>query len=207
MTAALATVRDPAQAAMLMDPVRRDLVVHLAEPDSAAGLSRRLGIPRQRLNYHLRELERVGVLECVGERRKGNCVERLMRATARAYVVSPETLGALGSSPEAAADRFSALALVHASATTIRTVAALDARARREGKRLATLSLESEIRFAGPEARAAFTEELTGQIARLVAKYHDDAAPAGRRFRLTVAAHPSPENPPQPDTNAEVTDV
>ncbi|MGE3525529.1 MAG: winged helix-turn-helix domain-containing protein, partial [Gemmatimonadales bacterium] len=77
MTAALATVRDSAQAAMLMDPVRRNLVIHLAEPDSAAWLSRRLGIPRQRLNYHLRELERVGVLECVGERRKGNCVERL----------------------------------------------------------------------------------------------------------------------------------
>lgn len=187
----LSTIRDPVRASSLLDPTRRELVTRLANPDSAAGLARRLGLPRQRVNYHLRELERGGIVECVGERRKGNCVERLMRATARAYVISPEVLGSLGSSPEAGRDRLSAAALVQAAARTIKDVASLDARAKEEGKRLATLTIESEIRFVGAESRAAFAEELTAAVARLVGKYHDDQAPRGRRFRLVVGAHPA----------------
>jgi DNA-binding transcriptional ArsR family regulator len=188
---ALSIVEHPDQAGALLDPTRRELLERLREPDSAAGLARRMRLPRQRLNYHLRELERAGLVECVGERRKGNCTERLMRATARAFVISPAVLGSLGSSPEAGADRVSAATLVAAAAETIRSVAALERRAKREGKRLATLTLESEIRFASAAARAAFAEELTQAVARLVARFHDDRAPRGRRFRLVVGAHPA----------------
>ena len=66
-----------------MDATRLRLVRELVEPDSAAGLAKRLGLPRQRLNYHLRELEAAGLLELVEERRRGNCVERIVRAVAR----------------------------------------------------------------------------------------------------------------------------
>ena len=72
----------------------------LGEPGSAAGLGRKLGLPRQRVNYHLRELEKEGLLEVVEERKKGNCVERIVRATARSYLISSEALGTLGSRPE-----------------------------------------------------------------------------------------------------------
>lgn len=187
----LSIVRDPHQAGSLLDATRRHLLECLQDPDSAAGLARRLGLPRQRLNYHLRELERAGLVTCVGERRKGNCMERMLRATARVFVISPDVLGALGVPAERATDRASAAALVNASACTIRSVAVLEERARLENKRLATLSLESEIRFASAEARAAFTEELTDTVARLVARFHDDHAPHGRRFRLVVGAHPA----------------
>ena len=87
-------VGDPAAVALLQ-PGRIDLLRMLAEPDSAAGLARKLGLPRQQINYHLRELERHGLVELVEERRKGNVTERVLQATAASYVISPIALSAV----------------------------------------------------------------------------------------------------------------
>jgi DNA-binding transcriptional ArsR family regulator len=189
------TLRDAGRAAHLVNPRRGPLLAHLTEPTSAAGLARKLGVPRQRLTYHLRALEHAGLIECVSRRRKGNCVERLMRVTARAFVISPEASGAIGA-PTATPDRLSAAAQLQAAARTIQEVAALDARATRDGKRLATLTLDTVIRFANPAGRRAFTEELTDTIARLAARYHDAHTSGGRTFRLVVCAHPTAATPP-----------
>jgi DNA-binding transcriptional ArsR family regulator len=193
---ALEVIRSPESAAALLDPTRQRLLAHLREPDSATGLARRLRLPRQRINYHLRVLESAGLLELVEERRKGNCLERVVRATARAFMISPDALGALGPTAETATDRLSSAYLITAAGRTIRDVASLEARARKEGKRVATLTLEAEVRFANAEARAQFAEELAAALARIAAKYHDDRAPGGRRFRLLAAVHPVPKVSP-----------
>lgn len=191
----LEAVRTPEQAAALFHPTRRELLSRLAEPDSAAGLSRRLGIPRQRINYHLRELEREGLVELVEERRKGNCTERVVRATARSWVISPEALGALGESQDAATDRYSASYLIAAAARVVKDVASLEQRARDRKKRLATLSLHAAVRFASAESRAAFAEELASAVAALCARYHDETVPRGREFRVVAFVHPAPVGP------------
>jgi DNA-binding transcriptional ArsR family regulator len=126
----LEVLSSPHQASALLHDTRRQLLSHLAEPDSAAGLARKVGLPRQRLNDHLRTLERNGLVEFVKSRRKGNCVERLLRAKAHAFVISPEALQLLGTTPEAAGDRYSAASLMSAAAQTIREVATLESRAR-----------------------------------------------------------------------------
>jgi DNA-binding transcriptional ArsR family regulator len=191
-TRSLDVIRRPEAAAALLDPIRQRLLAQLAEPDSASGLARRLRLPRQRINYHLRALEAAGLLELVEERRKGNCTERVVRATARAFVISPEALGPLGLTPDLAADRFSSAYLIAAAGRAIRDVSALVARARGAGQRIATLTLEADIRFASAESRAAFAEELAEQVARIAARYHDERAPGGRSFRLLAAVHPTP---------------
>lgn len=183
-------IRAADRAALLLKPMRRLLVEHLREPESAAGLARRLKIPRQRLNYHLRELEKQGLVACVEERRRGNCTERLLKATARAFVITPEALGALSQPADAEPDRFSAAYLASAASRTLRDMADLSARAAVEGRRLATLTIETEIRFASTASRAAFADDLADALARLAARYHDEAAPAGRRFRLVTLVHP-----------------
>lgn len=186
MPAALQIVQSPEKAAILLQSGRLSLLEGLIEPDSSAGLARRLGIPRQKVNYHLRELEREGFLELVEERRKGNCMERVVRASAREFLIAPPHPG-----KSVTADRFSAAYLVSTAARVIRDLAALCLRARRAGKRIATLTLETEIRFASAESRAAFAEELTASVARLAAKYHDERAEGGRRFRLIAASYPA----------------
>jgi DNA-binding transcriptional ArsR family regulator len=188
----LTVIRDAEQAAALLQPERRRLLEALAEPDSAAGLARRFELPRQRLNYHLKELERVGLVDFVEERRKGNCVERVVRATARAYAISPEVMGPLGQTGYAAGDRLSASYLVALASRAIREIGELIARASAARKRVATLAIDTEVRFASAAARAAFTDELTAALSRVVTRHHDAGAPAGRVFRLVVAAYPKP---------------
>jgi DNA-binding transcriptional ArsR family regulator len=189
----LDVIRSPESAAALLDPTRQQLLTYLREPDSASGLARRLRLPRQRINYHLRVLEGAGLVELVEERRKGNCIERVVRATARAFVISPEALGELGPTAEIAADRLSGAYLIAAAGRAIQDVAVLEDRARKEGKRIATLTLEADVRFANAGSRAKFAEELAEAVARIAAKYHDDRAPGGRRFRLLAAVHPVPK--------------
>jgi hypothetical protein len=87
--------------------------------------------------------------------------------------------------------------VVAVAARTITEVSTLDARARDEQRRISTLTLDSEIRFASPESRAAFAQELSDRITELVAKYHDDASPRGRRFRLVTVGHPRPDAAPE----------
>ncbi len=192
MPDALRVIREPAQASAVLQPLRARLLGLLREPQSAAGLARSLALPRQRLRYHLRELEKLGLVEEVASRRKGNCVERLMQARARSWVLSPEVLGELGVAPEDVQDRFSSAYLTAVLARCLRDLVAQRAEARHAGKRLATLSLQADVRFASAAARTSFSEELAASLANLVAKYHDAEADGGRSFRFTLAAQPTP---------------
>lgn len=190
-TEAVDVVSDTGRAAALLHPVRLKLLERLAEPDSATGLARRLGRPRQTINYHLRELEREGLVELVEQRRKGNVAERLVRATARSYLIDPGALGAVGLRPALIRDRFSSAYLLAVAAQLIRDLAVLRAGAQRAGQRLPTFTLETEVGFASAEDRRAFTEELATTVAGLVAKYGNEEAPARRRFRFVIGAHPA----------------
>ncbi len=190
MAAALEVIQSAAMAECLLQPQRLQLLDHLHEPDSAAGLARKLALPRQQVNYHLRELEKQGLVELVEERRKGNCMERLMRASARSYLISPLVLGQANAAP--VRDQFSSAYLIATAARTLRDVAVLRQRADLANQRLATLTLETDVRFANAAARAEFTQELVDTVARLAAKYHEASAPGGRSFRVLLGAYPVP---------------
>ncbi len=116
-------IEDPAAAAVALDPVRSRLLAELAEPGSAAALAARVGIPRQKVNYHLRALEAQGLVELAEERRRGGITERVMRATAARYVVSPAALGETAVDPDQA-DRLSAHHLIALAGRIVREVAA-----------------------------------------------------------------------------------
>ena len=187
-------IDDPAVAVAALGPVRADILATLVEPGSATTVAAALGLPRQQVNYHLRTLERHGLVRVVEERPKRGLTERVMRATARAYVVSPATLGESAADP-ARTDRLSTRYLIAVAARMVREVADLARRADDAGKPLATLAIDAEIRFASAAERAAFTSELAAAVTTLSAKYHDEHAPRGRRHRLVVAAHPVPPTP------------
>jgi len=190
MASAVQVIQSPSAAEKLLQPDRLRMLHLLADPDSATGLAKRLQLPRQTVNYHLRELEKEGLVELVERRPKGNCLERVLRATARSYVISPLALGAVGADPAQVRDRFSAAYLVTAAARAIRDVSILRQRADKARKELATLTLETEIRFPTAQARHQFSEELVTTVARLALKYHNDQAPGGRRFRFLLGGYP-----------------
>ena len=187
----VAVIDDPAAAEVMLDPIRARLLAQLAEPASATMLAARVGLARQKVNYHLRELERHGLVELVEERKKGNVSERIMRASALSYVISPAVLGAVQPDPARSPDRLSASWLLALAARLVSEVGALMAGATKAGKPLATYGLDAQVRFASSADRAAFAEELTNTVARLISRYHDENAPGGRDHRVMIALHPS----------------
>jgi hypothetical protein len=185
-------IDDPAAATLALEPMRSRLLSEVVVPASAATLATRVGLTRQKVNYYLHGLEAHGLVRLAQERKWGGLTERLLVATAASYVVSPSALGPVAADPNREIDRLSASYLIALGARVVREVDDLVRRAKEAGKRLATLAVDTEVRFRSATDRAAFSNELTEAITKLVSKYHDESAPGGRAHRLVVVAHPLP---------------
>lgn len=196
----LALISDPNAAASLMHPERGAILERFREPGSATSVARMMGSPRQRVGYHVRLLERQGLLEHVENRKAGNCTERILRASARCYTIAPSALGALAARPDRIADRFSSAYLVARAARIVDDVGRLRELAEADGKKLATLTLESKIAFESPRAQYEFARELESQVRRLVERFHRPDQKSAREFELTLMAHPRLD--PEPDRGA-----
>ncbi|MFE9424770.1 ArsR/SmtB family transcription factor [Kitasatospora sp. NPDC006697] len=196
----VAVIEDPAAAEASLDPIRSRILAALAEPGSATMLAARLGLARQKVNYHLKELERHGLVELAEERRKGNVTERVYRAAAASYVISPAALAAVSPDPSRAPDQLSARWLLALGARLVQEVGALLTGAARARRKVATFGLDAQVRFASAADRAAFAEELTEAVAALVSRYHDEGATGGRTHRVIVGLHQIPSAPaPSPE--------
>ena len=183
-------LREPASAVALLNPERRRLVEALRElPDSAAGLARRLGEKRQRLNYHLRALEDAGLVAVAEERPRRGFTERVYRVRAERFVVDPGMFGEPEADPATVGDRFSATYLLMLAARAVRELAGLREKAERQGRRLATAGLDTTVRLRRPSDVEAFAAELAEAVGEVVARYHSDT---GRPFRLVMGAYPGP---------------
>jgi DNA-binding transcriptional ArsR family regulator len=165
-----------------LPPLRRAVLEQLREPLSATEVAARLGETRQRVNYHVRALERGGLVELVEERRRRGCTERVVRATADAVVVEPTVVG----SPTEQ-DRFAADALLANGARLVRDVAEARTAAAERGQRLLTFSIEAEVGFSQPADLERFADALADRIAELAAEF----GPGRRRYRVVVGGHPA----------------
>jgi DNA-binding transcriptional ArsR family regulator len=196
----LQVIDDPAAATVALEPVRSRLLSELVEPASAATLATRVGLARQKVNYHLHALEAHKLVRLAEERKWGGLTERLLVATASSYVVSPGALGPVAPDPARGMDRLSASYLVALAARAVREVGGLLRKSEELNKRLATLSIDTEVRFRSAEDRAAFSNELTAAVAALVSRYHDESASGGRRHRLIIGAYPTPGQTKEKET-------
>jgi hypothetical protein len=113
-----------------------------------------------------------------------------VRRTARYLVASNEVFGRAGLDPRRLQDKFSGEYLAALASRMANEVAEAQGAAERAGKRLATLSTEVDVRVRSPQQQAAFAEELLEAITRVVAKYHDEKHPEGRRYRVVLGAYP-----------------
>src|SRR4051812_14223225 len=185
-------IDDPAAAIVALEPIRSRLLAELAEPASAATLATRVGLARQKVNYHMRALEAHQLVREAGKRQWGGLTERLLVASASSYIVSPRALGPVALDPDRDSDHLSASYLIALAARIIDEVGNLLRRSRAADKHLATMSLDTEIRFRSAADRAAFSNELIQTVTALVSHYHDEFAPGGRAHRLVIVAHPLP---------------
>src|SRR5580658_6341913 len=129
-------IENPHAAAVALDPVRGRLLAELTVPASASALAKKVGLPRQKVNYHLRTLEEHSLVTVAEERKWGGLTERLLVATASSYFVSPRAFGDLAVDPSHSADRLSASYLIALGARIVGEVGDLWRRARAIDKRL-----------------------------------------------------------------------
>jgi DNA-binding transcriptional ArsR family regulator len=196
MSSAVDVVREGERLRGTFSPLRRRILVELREPASATGLAARLGESRQRVNYHLRELEKAGLVALVEERPRRGRTERIVRTTARAVVVAPSIIGELDPAEQ---DRFAASTLLAAAARTFHDVAEASERADAAGKRLLTFTIEADIGFSRPTDLEEFATRLASQVAELAAEYDSPDAP--RRYQLLIGGHPTARPTPEARKN------
>lgn len=184
----LECVSEPRRAGVLLSSLRLRLLGLAREPASATELAGRLRLPRQRVNYHVRQLFGAGFLRRAGRRRKRNMIEQRYVASARAYVLTPDLMGPVAAGT--VEDRLSGAHLIALAARAqVETARALR-EASAQGKRLSTLSIESSFRFESAEQRQGFTRALQEAVAAVVSR-HTSAA-TGRPYRLVLGCYPVP---------------
>ena len=188
--AAVAVVDDPNVLHVLGSPLRVRILEALREPASAAAVARAIGFPRQKVNYHLKELAQAGLVEPVEERRVGNFVETVYQSVARSFVVSPEVAWSDPRRMEALGRQHSLQTLVMLGERLQRDAAVLLDRAAFDGEEIASASVEAEAHFATEEEREAFLDEYLRLTASLLEKYGQKE---GAPYRVLLAAYPETE--------------
>ena len=185
-------------ATILAHPLRPRILAHAHEPVSASDLARRLEQPRQRVNYHVRQLAKAGFLQPAGRQTKRNMVEQQYVASARAYVLAPDVLADVRPAVGGDADNASAAHLAALCARAQSEVAQIMQSANAAGLRVRTMSMCRDVRFESVEQRAEFTKELLVAVRDVAARFSSplattDGTPApGRPFRVVLGCYPVP---------------
>ena len=181
---------------VLGHPLRVRILEALREPGSAATVAREVGETRQKVNYHLKELERVGLIEPVSERRSGNFIETLYEAAARSFLVSPRVAWSDPRRVDALREQHSLERLVMVGAQLQRDAISLLDRAAFDGEQIASAAVEADVHFADEKHRAAFLDEYLAAVQKLCDRY---GSADGLPYRVVMAAHPASE----PEEGAE----
>jgi DNA-binding transcriptional ArsR family regulator len=184
---------DPEELISALSPIRRRILAVLTTPASATELSPVLGLSRQKVNYHLRVLEQLGLVELVELRQRRGCTERVLRRTGE-VVVDPTVLEPVAddenrpSDRAGIRDRHAAEHLVATAARMVREVTRMQSAAAQRGQRLLTFTVETEVGFAQPSDVHRFTDELAAALAGVAERFH---TPGGRTYAVTIGGHPA----------------
>lgn len=183
----VAVLDEDAQIQAVADPRRRRILRELREPRSAAAVARAIGEPRQRVNHHVRELERTGLVRRAGERRNGNFIEQLFVTSAPTQIVTPRLLSNEPAHHEALADQASLAAVVQFGERLQRDAAVLLDKAAFHGASVPSASVVASVGFADAETRAGFLNEYLQLVDDLIQRY---ATSEGEQFTVGLAVYP-----------------
>ena len=184
-------IDDPARARVALQPIRLQLLHLLERPQSAPQVAKAMGMPRQRVLYHLRTLEAQRLVEAHDHGSVGRRIDRSYVRTAMSYAIAPKALGGVAVDTRTVADAFSSAYLSAVAGRALNDLAALGRAATARGKRVPTITLETDVRFATPADQQRFADELTTALTTLAARYHHPDATHGRTFRVFACGYPA----------------
>ncbi|UFJ40879.1 helix-turn-helix domain-containing protein [Brevibacillus humidisoli] len=182
-------VESAEQAMTLLHPLRAEMLSRLTEPASATELARGLNETPQRINYHLKTLEKVGLARRVGTRQVRNLVEVLYQAIARTFVLS-ESLGLAPEMMQRLKDQ-SALSHLVAASERIKRDALLLLERSEQQEEVPSATLHTKVHLPDHDARQAFVEEYVSLVKQLAEKYQASGADS-EPYSVVLAVYPEP---------------
>ncbi|ARU62887.1 ArsR family transcriptional regulator [Tumebacillus avium] len=180
-------VESPEQATALLHPLRAEILSKLTEPASAAEVARMINDTPQRVNYHLKALEKVGLARRVGTRQVRNLVEVLYRSIARTFVIS-ELLGLNPEAMQRIKDQSSLSHLITISDRIRRDALCLMEQSD-QAEEIPSATLAMKLQLETEEKRNEFVREYVQLVQELVAKYQSPN-PADDAYNVILAVYP-----------------
>ncbi|SDM56511.1 Helix-turn-helix domain-containing protein [Fictibacillus solisalsi] len=180
----------PEQAAALLHPIRSEIVAALKVPASATEIAKALNETPQKINYHLKALEKVELVQKVGTRNVRNLVEVLYQAVAKTLVLSES----LGLSPETSQKLQDQQALAHVlSLTEAIKKDALQLMEQAEETQIPSAVLQAAVNLCGEDQRNEFMNEYFSLLHQLIEKYQSGEKENGEEYQVSIAIYPKPE--------------
>lgn len=179
------------QAKALFKPIRIDILKLLTEPRTCPELGEVFSASPQKIYYHIKALEKAGLVVKVREERVRGIMQGYYQAAANSYWLSPGMVAELGGTKQTQ-DQMSLSYLLALAGDIQKDVAALI----QSKDQTPTLGVSAQIELADQDQRAAFMTELQETLQALAQKYGrkdiDDEIQAGQVFQLALAAYPQP---------------
>ncbi|MBA2937068.1 helix-turn-helix transcriptional regulator [Paenibacillus sp. CGMCC 1.16610] len=183
-------IESPEQATVLLNPIRGEIIAQLLEPGSAAEVARTLGETAQRINYHLKALEKAGLVQRVGTRQVRNLVEVLYRSIAKTFVLADS----LSMKPETVQKLKDQSSLAHLVTTSerIRRDALLLMEQSDVGEEIPSATLQLQVHLCDEHQRQAFIEEYAAMVQQLVERYAA-GKDENEAYQVLLAVYPKPK--------------
>ena len=182
-----------ARASALLHPLRARLLALAVEPVSAVEVAKELGESAQAVNYHLKALEKAGLVKKVREEKKRNLTKAYYQAQAKRLWFSPELVAAKGDDALLARDQLSLHHLLGLARELERDVIGLLNRSRGAREAAASLGVKAELAFPSGEARRAFMSGYMAMLDELVRRHGaTTTTAAAERYTAMVAVYPAP---------------
>lgn len=175
------------QAVALLNPLRAEILSGMTEPVSAAEIARSMGETPQKINYHLKALEKVGLVHRVGSRQIRNLVEVLYRAAAKTFVLS-ESLGLPAEAIQHMKDQGSLAHLITVSERIKKDALRLMQHSDKE-EHVPSASLHTRVSLSDEGRRKAFVEEYVQLVRKLTEKYQTEGE-ADDAYHVLLAVYP-----------------
>lgn len=181
-------IEEVEQARALLTPLRIELMKLLAEPRTCPELADQLGGTPQKIYYHVKELEKAGLVEKIAERRIRGVVEGSYQARARSYWLAPQLVGQIGDR-RTARDQAS---LRHLLTLVEEVQDDIGHLAHAVGRDIPSVGLAAQIHLPDGARRAAFLRDLQRLVTDLARDYGigEETPGAGESFRLVLACYP-----------------
>ncbi|MFT4416868.1 helix-turn-helix domain-containing protein [Fredinandcohnia humi] len=193
-------VDNPDQAKALLNPLRGEIIAQLAEPASATEIAKAINETPQRVNYHLKTLEKVGLVKRVGTRNVRNLIEVLFQAVAKSFIMS-DALGWTNEAIDRLKDQSSLAHLITISERMRKDALTLLEHSEQDTA-IPSASLQTKIVLPTEKDRNTFLNEYVALVKELAKRYQTDTS-SSESYNVMLSIYPEPNGGTRNDNENE----